>query len=100
MDKRLSVIPLDLLAGIEIRCSCGTAVSMSLEFGDGLRFRSSCSVCGAPTGDGARVVENFRAFLESAHAFAADETEPSQIVINNPVKRRVALRICEPDASR
>jgi hypothetical protein len=97
MDKRLSVIPLDLLAGIEIRCSCGTAVSPSLEFGVGLRFKSICSVCGAPTEDGVRVLDHFRAFLESAHAFAAVETEPSQIVAN-PVKRRVALRVTEHDA--
>jgi hypothetical protein len=92
MDKQLSVIPLDLLAGIEIRCACGTTVSPSLEFSDGFRFKSVCSVCGASIEDGVLVLDNFRTFLESAHAFAAVETGPSQIV-RNPVKRRVAFRI-------
>jgi hypothetical protein len=99
MDKQLAVIPLDLLAGIEICCACGTAVSPSLELSDGFRFKSVCSVCGASIQDGVLVLDNFRAFLESAHAFAAVETEPSQIV-KNPVKRRVALRISEPHAAK
>ena len=99
MEKQLSVIPLDLLVGIEIRCACGTAVSPSLEFSDGFRFKSVCGVCGASMEDGVLVLDSFRTFLESAHAFAAIETEPSQIV-KNPVKRRVALRITEPHAPR
>jgi galactitol-specific phosphotransferase system IIB component len=99
MDKPLSVIPLELLAGIEIRCACGTGVSPSLELSGAFRFKSVCSVCGASIEDGVLVFENFRAFLEAAHAFTAVETEASQIV-SNPVKRSVALRIAEHHAPK